>query len=75
MSYVSQGSRANKKDLHRIGFDVDSEGFQKLRAIPYGFRTRILRELIRAVLYQAEEHGDEAFYKVAAGTFTLKIGE
>lgn len=75
MSYVSQGSRANKKVLHRIGFDVDSEGFRKLSAIPYGFRTKMLRELIQAVLKQAEKDGDEAFYKVAAGDFTLRVGK
>ena len=45
------------------------------KVIPHSFRTKMLRALIGAVLREAEGDGAETYYKVAAGDFTLRIGE
>ena len=60
--------------LHRIGFDVDPKVFAELKVIPHGFRTKLLRRLIEAVVKLAERDGNEVYHKVIGGEFTLSLG-
>lgn len=74
MSYVSQDLKSSSSKLHRIGFDVDPITFASLKVIPHGFRTKLLRELINAVVNQAETDGNEVYHKIINGDFTLSLG-
>ena len=79
MNYISRASKPSKRHredrepllLHRIGFDVDPKVFAELKVIPHGFRTKLLRKLIEAVVKLAERDGNEVYHKVIADEFVL----
>lgn len=77
MSYVSPGSRRprlpNEPLLHRIGFDVDPGFFEELHAIPHGFRTKLLRELLRAAVKRAKKDGNEVYHQIIERKFSLSL--
>ncbi len=62
-----------KKDVARINFEIDKTLFDRLQtALPWGFRTNLLRILLEKVADASEKHGEIMIGAFLSGEYTIE---
>jgi hypothetical protein len=58
-----------------LGYRIDADVQERLRALPHGTRQRILTALLRKALDLFDEEGDVLAYTLASGRFDIRPHE
>lgn len=62
---------SKERSMARINFDVDPALFERLKRLPWGFRTTLIRVLLEKVANSIEQHGEIMIGAILSGEFEL----
>ena len=66
------GSVADSKGVARINFEIPAETFDRLRILPWGFRTMLMRILLEKVADALDKYGEIVVGALLSGEFTIE---
>jgi len=60
-----------ERNMARVNFDVDPALFERLKKLPWGFRTTLIRVLLEKVADAVDKHGEIMIGAILSGEFEL----